>query len=402
MPLFQYVAVDDSGKKHQGSLESDSERSARLNLQEKGLFPKTIKVTKEQGGSGRGLFVRLNHEQKMILTRQVGTLLQAGMALHECLNTLTAQAESQSERTILSSLSSDIREGRSLAEALRKWPGTFDQLYISIVESGEKAGKLDSVLERLADHLESSHQQRMKAKQAAIYPTILVIVCIAIIVAMMIYVVPGIVEQFDHVGSDLPALTQGLIAVSSFISRYWLHLWVMVTTGVTAAVMAYQKTGFSLRVDHWLLQMPIAGKIVRALNTSRYTRALSILNGSGVQLTEALHVAHKTISNQHMALHARSIQLRVSEGISLNKAIDRSGVFPKMTAYMVASGEASGQLDQMLERIANLQDNEFKQKIDAGLALFEPAMIITMSGIILVIVMSILLPIMDLNNMVNL
>lgn len=440
MASFKYVAIDSRGKQVKGVLEADSERHARQALRDEQLIPRrlqllagtvspsktsanttsTAKVSQGVGdqakntpavatkffadwrlGAAKAVAGSLNHEQKSLFTRQLATLVAAGLPLETALETLARQAETDKQRGLIQGIRAGVREGHSLALTLRQWPKTFDNLYSALVAAGEKAGKLDQVLMRLADYLETSQKQRQKARMAMVYPIVLTLVSLSIIVALMSFVVPRIVSQFEHAGETLPTITRVLIWLSDAINNYGLLLLLIGAGLFLGWRWLLSKPAFRLKWHRQQLQLLLVGRLIKALNTARLARTLAILTASGIPLLDALQVAKNTLNNDYLQQVAEGLIDQVREGVSLHRALEQSGQFPPMMTYMVASGEASGELDQMLVRVADLQDSEFQQRIEVVLGLFEPLMILGMGAIVLSIVLAILLPIMQLNNVLQ-
>ena len=414
MASFKYQALDKQGGVIKGVIEADSERHARQLLREESLFPRKVQAaaagkTSEDAGAGQiknrqpkknraGL---LSHDQKTLFTRQLATLVAAGLPLETALETLAKQAETEKQRSLIQGVRSKVREGHNLAATLKHWPKTFDNLYCALVAAGEKAGRLDQVLIRLADYLETSQKQRQKAQMALVYPVMLTFVSLAIVIALMSFVVPRIVSQFDHAGQTLPAVTRGLIWLSDAIRDWGVAAGIVLVLTIVAVRFLLTKPAIRLKWHGRQLKLPLLGRLIKALNTARLARTVAILTASGIPLLDALQVARNTLNNDFLQQVVDGLIDQVREGISLNRALELSGHFPPMMTYMVASGEASGELDQMLVRVADLQDNEFQQKIDMVLALFEPIMILVMGGVVLTIVLAILLPIMQLNDVLK-
>ena len=410
MANFKYQALDKQGKIVKGVIEAETERHARQLLRDQALFPRKLQVeiaNKNQqatkGGRhkkfGQGL---LTHDQKTLFTRQLATLVAAGLPLESALETLARQAETDKQRSLILGVRANIREGHSLAATLRFWPKTFDNLYSALVAAGEKAGRLDQVLMRLADYLETSQKQRQKARMAMVYPLVLTFVSLGIVIALMSFVVPRIVSQFDHTGQTLPAITRGLIWLSDALRDWGVVLAGILVLLVLGVRFLLTKPQMKLNWHNKQLKLPMLGRLIKALNTARLARTLAILTASGIPLLDALQVARNTLNNVFLQQVVDGLIDQVREGVSLNRALEQTGQFPPMMTYMVASGEASGELDQMLVRVADLQDNEFQQKVEVLLTLFEPLMILFMGGVVLTIVLAILLPIMQLNDVLKL
>lgn len=409
MASFKYQALDKQGKVIKGVLEAESERHARQLLRDQGLFPRKVQAGaaekdlqsrgfKPSKKSAAGL---LSHDQKTLFTRQLATLVAAGLPLESALETLARQAETEKQRSLIQGVRSRVREGHSLAITLKNWPKTFDNLYCALVAAGEKAGRLDQVLMRLADYLETSQKQRQKARMAMVYPLVLTFVSLGIIIALMSFVVPRIVSQFDHAGQTLPAITRGLIWLSDAIRDWGVAAAVVMVLVVIGLRFLLTKPSIKLKWHGKQLKLPMLGRLVKALNTARLARTVAILTASGIPLLDALQVARNTLNNVFLQQVVDGLIDQVREGVSLHRALEQSGQFPPMMTYMVASGEASGELDQMLVRVADLQDNEFQQKVEVVLTLFEPLMILFMGGVVLTIVLAILLPIMQLNDVLK-
>lgn len=396
MPTYRYLALTPDGQKRRDMLQADSERQARQQLRDLGLFPRQLTpVTAQNTRSSRK--TKISTEQLSLLTRQLATLVEAGIPLGDALNALAEQADKTSTRSLMIAIVERVREGYSLADSLKAHPSTFSPLYCALVAAGEKAGRLAQVLERLADHLERNQQQRQKARTALIYPLVLICVCIAVVIGLMTYVVPKLAAQFERSDMALPMLTQCMISLSKGLQHWGPALAIVLLIMGLLGRKALQYPTVRARWDQQLLRLPRLGELLKLLDTARLTRTLAILTRSGIDLLEALKVSRDTLGNQCMRTAVEQIRDQVATGVALNKAIAQTGYFSPTLRHMIASGEASGQLDTMLERIAVAQETTFNRRVDTALALFEPLLILTMGGIVLTIVLSILLPIMRLN-----
>ena len=395
MPTYRYQALDPSGRTRKASLQAENERHARQLLREQGLFARDLQLQTAASSSPRGQ--RLSHAQLCELTRQLATLLSAGIPLVDALSTLERQLAEPAIRNLLVAVRGALGEGHSLAQSLRRQGGLFNGLYCSLVEAGERSGKLAPVLERLAEHLEQVQRQRHKARTAMIYPAVLMLVSLLVVVGLMTFVVPKLTEQFTHSGQILPLITRLLIGISEGLVLIgpWL-LALAVALGI-AGTFLLRKPHWRLRRDRALLRLPKVGPLLTVLESARLSRSLAILVGSGVPLLEALQVATATVANREVHRALESVRDQVEGGVSLHRALSGSGHFPPLLLNMVACGEASGTLPDMLERVADNQERGFARQVDTLMALFEPLMILVMGGVVLFIVLAVLLPIMQLN-----
>ena len=396
MPAFEYEALDTGGRVKKGTISSDSARSARKDLRNKKLVPIKVEVAAEKkgfsrdisiGGSGAG---KLSHKDVTLFTRQLATMVGASAPIEEALNTIALQAEKPALKRIILAVRSNVIEGHKLSEAMAKHEKSFNQLYCSMVAAGENSGSLSAVLNRLADHMERSQAVRAKVQTALIYPAALSIVAIGVIIALMTFVVPKVVEQFDSMGRTLPFLTRLMITISEFIQDFGLFIFVGVIISIIAFVRALKGRSFRKTVDQFILGLPIIGKLVRGLNAARLARTLSTLISSGVPVLSGLRAAQKTVSNTVLQDAIDKVVIMVEEGASLSAALKRTSGFPPMVAYMAAAGENSGQLEELLGKSADYLENEFESFTSAALSLLEPMIIIMMGGVVAVIVLSIL------------
>ncbi|ROQ49826.1 type II secretion system inner membrane protein GspF [Pseudomonas putida] len=395
MPTYRYQAVDLAGRTLKASLQAESERHARQLLREQGLFARQLQVQ----GNAQVLprRQRVSRAQLCELTRQLATLTGAGIALVDALATLERQLVEPALRNLLVGVRGALAEGLGLARSLARQGGVFSALYCALVEAGERSGRLAQVLERLADHLEQVQRQQHKARTALIYPCVLMGVSMAVVVGLMSFVVPRLTEQFAHSGQSLPLITRLLIGASEALLLAGPWLLGAAVLGAAGAARLLRRPHWCLRRDDLLLRLPRVGALLRVLESARLSRSLAILVGSGVPLLEALQVATATLENRRIRLALERVQVDVQGGVSLHRALDASGQFPPMLLNMVASGEASGTLPDMLERVADNQERGFARQVDTVMALFEPLMILVMGAVVLFIVLAVLLPIMQLN-----
>ncbi|MDW7748145.1 type II secretion system inner membrane protein GspF [Halomonas sp.] len=395
MPTYRYLALKPDGSRLRNVLQADSERHARQLLRDQGLFPRRLVAVGQRPRFRRHR--ALDAETLAMLTRQLATLVDAGIAIGDALEALVQQSEEPKARGVLLDVLRRVREGHALADSLAAHPGTFDDLYRSLVAAGERSGRLAGILEQLADHLERVQQQRSRARTALIYPSVLILVSILVVTGLMVHVVPRLAEQFEHSNMTLPPLTRGLIALSDLLQATagWLAA-ALVVAGLLAQRLL-RRPATRRRWHALILRLPRIGELLSLLDTARLTRTLAILTGSGIPLLDALRVSRNTLGNQVLREAVDTIVADVSGGVSLQRAMARTGRFSPTLLHMIASGEASGRLERMLERIAISREITFNRRIDAALGLFEPVLILVMGGVVLVIVLAILLPIMSLN-----
>lgn len=405
MPAYEYKALDARGKQKQGVLEADAPRAIRQQLREKGLTPLAVEPAVEKQTRSSPLTLRkggsLSSPDLALVTRQLSTLIQSGIPIEQALSATAQQTEKPRVRSMLIAIRAKVMEGYTLADSLSEFPRAFPRLYRSTVAAGEHAGHLDLVLNRLADYTEARQEARQKIQLAAIYPILLSVVAIAIVVFLLTYVVPDIIEVFVKQGQELPALTQAMLAVSEFLAAWGIYLLALLVLGLLGFQFALTKPGFRLRFHKRLLHLPLLKGMVRGVSTARYASTLSILTTSGVPLVEAMRIAGEVLSNDYLRQELREAARKVSEGGSLHRSLEQSGYFPPMMLHMIASGEASGELDNMLERTSRMQENTLQSKIAAIVGLFEPLMLLIMGVVVLVIVLAIMLPILNMSNLVG-
>lgn len=405
MAAFEYQALDSKGRKSKGVLEADNARHARQLLRDQKLTPLSLDLASQQEkmlASGKKWFQSgISASDLALITRQIATLVEAALPIENALQAVAEQCEKPRLQSMMMGVRSKVVEGYSLAEGLAEFPYVFDHLFRSMVAAGEKSGHLDAVLNRLADYTEQRQHMRSQIMQALLYPAILTFFAIAVISILLAAVVPKIVEQFEHLGQNLPGATLFLIAASEFIRNYGIFVLAGLLIGVAALKRALRQPANRLKYDKLLLKAGMLGKVSRGLNTARFARTLSILNASAVPLLEAMRISADVLDNTFMRQAIAEATLRVREGTSLRNALDQTKLFPPMMLHMIASGEKSGQLDGMLERAANTQDREFETLVTVSLKVFEPVLVSVMAGMVLFIVLAILQPILALNNLVG-
>lgn len=403
MPAYEYKALDARGKQKHGVLEADAPRAVRQQLRDKGLTPLAVEPAVEKQARNNPLSSRgsLAAADLALVTRQLATLIQSGIPIEQALSAASQQSSKPRIRSMLIAIRAKVMEGYTLADSLSEFPKAFPRLYRSTVAAGEHAGHLDLVLNRLADYTENRQEARQKIQLAAIYPIILSIVAISIVVFLLTYVVPDIIEVFLRQGQELPTLTKAMLVMSEFLANYGVYLLALLVGALMVFRYFLAKPAFRMRFHKRLLHLPLFSGMVRGVNTARYASTLSILTTSGVPLVEAMRIAGEVLSNDFLRQELRDAARKVSEGGSLHRSLDQTGYFPPMMLHMIASGEASGELDSMLERTARMQENTLQAKIAAIVGLFEPMMLLVMGVVVLIIVMAIMLPILNMSSLVG-
>ena len=404
MPDYRYVAIDPQGRERKGRLTAANDDAARAGL----IARKFHIVAVEEAGAkpaGRSLIAfrkdRLGHKELALFTRQLATLVEVA-PLEEALRTLTRQSEAESARAVIGDVHAGLLEGRRLADAMARQPGSFPPLYRAMVAAGETTGSLTTILARLADLLERQAEVRGKLIAALAYPVVLAFVAVGVVAALMIFVVPRVVEQFDDVGQQLPFLTRAVIAISGFAANWWWLALLLIAGAVFLWVRAMQRPAFKAAVDARLLRLPLIGRLLRDLYAARFARTLSTMVSSRLPLVEGLRLTVPTIRNAALASATAGIVDQVRAGGSLSAALRDAGVFPPLLVYMTASGESAGRLEQMLERAADYLEREFDRFTAASMALLEPVIIVVMGSCVALIILSILLPILQLQNLAGL
>ncbi len=410
MTAYRYRALNVQDKLVKGVLEGDSERQVRSQLRAQDMRPVEVGLANRQvlGAVGaesrfKPTFFqpRISASDFALLTRQLATLVQSNLPLDECLQAVAEQSRKARIKGILLEVRSRVAEGHTLAYAMGDFPQVFNEMYRAMVNAGEHAGFLGPVLEQLADYSESRQYTQQKLKMAMIYPFILLGVAVAVVTALMVFVVPELVGIFTHTQTELPLLTRGLILTSNFFREDGIWLLLAMVAMVVAWRYLLRDPRRKKRWHAMVLKMPGVSRLVTAMDTARFASTLSILMASGVPLLESLRIAGQVLGNLVLRQDSQVVAERVQEGSSLHRALEQSGRFPPMMVHMVASGEASGELETMLQRSATNQERELEMTLGTMMSIFEPLMVVIMGGMVLTIVLAILLPIFDLNTMVK-
>ncbi|WP_294190545.1 type II secretion system inner membrane protein GspF [uncultured Sphingomonas sp.] len=404
MADFDYVAIDTRGNEARGHVAAASVEAARAVLDRRRLFVVRIEPGSAPASKGRPLFglelgrAKMSGKQLTLFTRQLATLNRVS-PLEESLRTVSRQTEQERVRVIVQNVHAGVTEGRRLADAMAREPKSFPPLYRAMVAAGESSGSLPEIMERLSLLLERQAEIRGKLFTAMAYPAVLATVAMGVVIALMAFVVPQVVEQFDTVGQELPFLTRMVIALSAAITGYWWAMLLVVVMIGLGAWAALRQPPIRLAFDTWLLRVPLAGRLLRDLHAARMARTLSTMVASRLPLLEGLNLTAGTIHNRRLKAASDEITDAIRGGGSLSAAMRRTAVFPPLLVYLAASGEAAGRLDEMLERAADYMEREFDRFTATALSLLEPLIIVIMGGIVATIVLSILLPILQLNTL---
>ncbi|ALH95076.1 type II secretion system inner membrane protein GspF [Acinetobacter equi] len=401
MPAYQFTAIDGLGKQKKGVLEGDSARQIRQQLREQELIPISVEPVEQRQNISKSTWFqkKLTAYDLALMTRQLSVLIAASIPLEEAVKAVAKQSEKAHVQRVLLSIRSKVLEGYSFANALQQ-SGRFPDLYIATIAAGERSGHLDLILDQLAEYTENRFAMQKKIQGAMIYPMILMLMSFAIVMGLMTYVVPDIVKTFEHNKDALPLLTIALMKTSDFIRASWQYLTLAGMGGIILLIRFLRTTAGHYAFDRIILKLPLFGKLSRGINAARFASTLSILTQSGVPLVDALKIG-AAVSNNWVIRDAVNLSAeKVTEGGNLSTQLERSGYFPPMMVQMIRSGEASGELDLMLSRASSMQDREVTTFISTLLALLEPLMLVFMAGIVLVIVMAVMLPIVNMNNMI--
>jgi general secretion pathway protein F len=406
LPAFRYEAVDAGGSARKGVVNADSARAARSDLRSQGLVPIAVDAiaaqVDETGQTRRRAFGdRLSTSELSLFTRQLASLLEASLPLEQAFSALLEQAERTYVRDLIASIRSDIMGGASLSDALAQHPRDFADIYRALVASGEQIGQLSRVLSRLADYIERRNALVQKVKLAFTYPAIVTVVAFSIVIFLLAYVVPQIVSVFANTKQKLPLLTVMMLGISDFVRNYgWIVLAIVVVL-IFAWRRALKDPAIKMRWHMWLLNAPMYGKFERSLNTARFASTLAITTGSGVPILRALQTSRDTLSNVAMRAQVEEATTSVREGVGLARALSAHKHFPPMLIHMIRAGEVTGELPAMLERASNAQEQDLERRALTIAGLLEPVLILVMGVVVLLIVLAVLMPIIEINQLVR-
>jgi len=401
---FEYTALDASGKERKGILEGDTPRHIRQLLREQQLLPVNVaEVAQKEAKRQRSfsLVRRVSSSDLALFTRQLATLVRAGLPLEESLLAVSQQTEKPRVQSIVLGVRARVMEGHTLADGFAEFPRVFPEIYRATVSAGEQAGHLDNVLERLADYTEGRDQLRQKVLTAMLYPIVLTVLCFAIVSVLLVYVVPKVVSVFESSKAKLPLATQVLIGVSGFLRHNGIYL-LIIAVVLAWLFRRWLQNPTARRSFHRLqLRLPLVGKLVRGFNTARFTRTFSILSASSVPVLEALRIGGEVVTNLPMRDAVNDAAARVREGAPIGRSLAISRLFPPMTIHLISSGESSGELENMLERAAISQERELDGLLAALVGLLGPVLIVLMGLFVMGIVFAMLLPIFEINQLIH-
>lgn len=411
MGAFSYKALTEEGKTVKGIMEGDSERHIRTQLRAKKLKPlevasATSDVSAATSGENSGFTAsfrrratKLSTRDLSLITRQLASLVKSGLPLDEALHATAKQSQKTNVKRVVLQVRTKVLEGLSLAQALGDNPVAFNDMYRALVRAGEGSGFLSPVLERLADYTQTSQQLQQRIKMAMIYPVVMLVVSLAVIVALMVLVVPKLVKIFEQGKRELPALTEGMIATSSFLMNYGIYLF-FALIGVYFLIKRLMRDPKRLRAWHVVqLKLPVIGELVKQINSARFAATLSLLSASGVPLLQALNISGQVMTNKILQEACDTVAASVREGMSLSRAMENTGYFPPLLVQLVASGETNGTLPQQLDNASKDQERELEMMLGVAMGLLEPATIIFMGGAVCVIVLAILTPIFEMTKL---
>lgn len=402
MAWYAWTATDAAGKTRRGTLQADGPKQVRQTLREQKLMPVTIAVTREQAaGKSARKGVKLATPVLSMFTRQLSTLVNAALPLESALKAIARQTEDKKLAAMVTDIREKVVEGHTLFDAFSQYSRTFDKLYCTLVMAGEKTGHLGDVLEKLAEYNEQRQKMKSKLSQAMVYPITLTVVAIAVISILLVAVVPQVIEQFVHMKQQLPITTRTLIAVSDFLQAYGMVIGGGLVGGGVGFKAWLKKESNHFAYHRWLVNGSPLKKLVCAINSARYIRTLSILQASSVPLLEGMYIAMDGIENLYARQALEQAADTVRQGASLYNALEQAKLFPPTMLYMIASGEESGELGGLMDRAAENQESALQHRITLTLSVFEPALVVTMATVVLFIVLSILQPLLQLNNMVG-
>jgi general secretion pathway protein F len=410
MPAYTFEALDAQGQTRKGVMEADTARAARGMLRAQALVPLSVEAVTSGGGAGgkggglnRKLFVSrvFNATNLAIWTRQVAGLVSSGLPLERALTALTDEAEDERQRNLVAALRAEVNAGATFAKALSQHPGEFSDIYIAVIGAGEHSGNLGLVLERLADDLEERQALKSKLIGAALYPAIVTVVAIVIVLFLVGYVVPQVANVFAGSKRALPFLTVAMLGVSAFVRDYGWMVLVVVVLAVVLLRYALRGEAFRQRFDAGWLTLPIIGKLSRGYNAARFAGTLAMLAAAGVPILKALQAAAETLGNRAMRADAMDALVLVREGAPLASAMSQKKRFPGLLAMFARLGEQTGTLPLMLQRAAVQLSTEVQRRAMQLATILEPLLIVAMGGVVMVIVLAVLLPIIQLNQLVK-
>jgi general secretion pathway protein F len=399
MAAFEYQAIAEDKRSRRGVIQADTARAARAQLREIGLIP--LEIQEVELETRREFSFKSHARERALVLRQLATLLKAGLTLEEVLSVLVEQTDASQQRRQLGAIRSRVMEGQSLSVAMAEHPALFPALYSASVAAGERAGQIEDVLDRLATYAEQRDETSRSVGLALIYPAVLAIIAVGVVWGLIGFVVPRVVGVFETAGQSLPALTQSLLTISTLVSEQGLWLVLGLVVVIIGLAMAWRQPGPKLQIDRLLLASPVLGRLVKASQTASFTRTLAILSNSAVPLVEALNVASRVVSNRQIQADIERAATQVREGQALTAALQHAAWLPPMARRLIAGGERSGELAPMLEHAADIQERELSSATAVLLSVLQPALILIVGGLVLYIVLAIMLPILNMSQLLS-
>lgn len=400
MPTYEYVALGADGRKSNGVVTADNARAARRELRFRSLTPLSLEeANEERTKAGSARKKPMSSMERVLVTRQMAMMIGSGVPVEQALGTISSQSEKPATRRLFAGMRDKVAEGFKFSETVADQPKTFPPLYLAVTSAGEVSGELAMVLERLADHLEKAHKVKRKVMTALIYPIVLGIVALLVITLLLIFVVPRVVEQFDNFGQELPLLTRIVIGISETLQNYGLVLLLGFVLGIWGLRRLLRQKHIKRRIDNALLNLPVAGRLIRLANGAQFARTFAMLVGSNTPVVDSLVAARGSLSNLVFVEAIDDVIVAVREGATPARALAKTGVFPPMLTGLVASSTASDNLAELMEKGAGYLEDEFDGTSSLFLGLLEPVIILLLGTVVALIVLSIMLPILQLNTL---
>jgi type IV pilus assembly protein PilC len=397
MPAYVWKGLNRKGQKKKGEMDAENENFVRLTLRRQGVEPSSIKLKPKDVFENIKLFQpRITEKDIVVMTRQFATMIDAGLPLVQCLDILYSQQDNRTFKRILKQIKDDVEEGSTFADALKKHPDVFDELFVNLVAAGEIGGILDVILNRLANYIEKAAKLKKKVKGAMVYPLVVMIIAVCVVAVILIFVIPVFQQMFADFGRALPAPTQFVVNLSNFVKSYIVHIVVFMALCIFAFRRFYRTERGRTVVDDLVLKAPVFGVLIRKVAVAKFTRTLGTMISSGVPILDSLDIVAATAGNKTIETALRETRLSISEGRTIAEPLADSDVFPAMVVQMISVGEATGALDTMLTKIADFYDDEVDAAVDALTAMLEPFMMVFLGGTIGGLVVSMYLPIFQM------
>lgn len=405
MPAYDYEALDQLGNVKKGMIAAESLRDAKEKIRSKSLYPVNVNIGNDKSSQSKagfdfGLLKSIKSKDLTLMTRQLATMLSAGTPLEEALTALSSQNDNIIIKDTMTRLKVAVSEGKKLSEAMSADKNSFPPLYRAMVRAGEASGDLGAIMERIADYSEKSEEIKNKVSTAMVYPIVLSIVATSVLIILMTFVVPKVVSQFENIGAELPTLTRAVIWVSEFLVQYGLGLLILCVIAIMSYIYAMRKQEVRLKVHRAQLKVPVIGRLILSVSSARFSRTMGTLLDGGSPVLESIKAAKEILRNEVIRDAIDKIYTDVLEGQSLSKAMEKTEIFPSMLVYMCSMGERNGRLSYLLLKVADYLESEFDSFTQKFMSLLEPAIIVIMGIMVGLIVQSIMLPIMQLNNLV--